>query len=99
MWFANSKTETILDAALQSERRDTRQELSFKSPKCERIERLVMAEAVSKVEMSPNQGVLRPLPDSRSWLTGHSVRSNLEDENSIRLLTQPRPIPVSCTAA
>ncbi len=42
--FAISKTETILDTALHSERRDIRQELSFKSPKCERIERFVVAD-------------------------------------------------------
>lgn len=52
-----------------------------------------MAEAVSEVEASPNRGVRRPLPDSRSWLTGPSVRSNLRDENSIRLFTKPDPQP------
>ena len=41
---ANSKTATILDRALYNERPDTRQELPFKSPKRERIERLVLAD-------------------------------------------------------
>ncbi len=42
---ANSKTATILDRALYNERPDTRQELPFKSPKRERIERLVLADS------------------------------------------------------
>ncbi len=44
MWFAISEIETILGTALHSERPDTRRELPFKSPECERIERLVLAD-------------------------------------------------------
>ena len=45
MWFAISEIETILGTALHSERPDTRRELPFKSPECERIERLIVADS------------------------------------------------------
>ncbi len=73
MWFAISITETILDMALHSERRNTRQELSFKSPKCERIERLVLADSrlshrnivvqCSESDQKAANGKTRPKPD------------------------------------
>jgi hypothetical protein len=47
-FFAGLKPETISNGALHGERPDTRQALPFKSPERERIERLVLAEAVSK---------------------------------------------------
>jgi hypothetical protein len=39
--------------------------------------------------MLPNQGIPRPLPDRRSWLTAHPARSNFKNEISCRVFTQP----------
>jgi hypothetical protein len=38
--------------------------------------------------MLPIQGIPRPLPDRRSWLTAHPTRSNFKNEISCRVFTQ-----------